>query len=318
MKKTTLILFFINFTILFLFIIVLELFSYIKYCNAVSFLSIEHKKINKDLRIRYSLPVKFDINNFSSQFTDYTGAKSGKRPVILFGCSYTVGNGLNKEDTFDYKLHVKTERPVYKRAVNGGGPQIIYHILSSGLLQKQIHDAQYLIYVFTPSHLYLIDNYQMSYIKTIMNLRYKIKNGKLEQVNPFFPISYSSFLIKNIQANIENCIISKHKSEDKTFDKFNFIMSETIKQSRIVYPNSRFIILEYPNHRKSKYDPNQIDILPEDEKEYLRELGYEIINLNDLTKSNLDSEIYKLSDKEHPNGKTWDKVVPALISFLEL
>ena len=66
-----------------------------------------------------------DYENLASKFVEYDlynqfcgekrldfGAEYTKNPVLVFGCSYSYGHGLKREQTFPYLLSEYTKRPV--------------------------------------------------------------------------------------------------------------------------------------------------------------------------------------------------------------
>ncbi len=61
---------------------------------------------------------------------DSVDVKNTKSPVILFGCSFTFGAGLNDNETFSYKLSKYTGRNVYNRGLSGYGVQHMLYMLN--------------------------------------------------------------------------------------------------------------------------------------------------------------------------------------------
>ena len=309
----------INLTVFILLIAALEYFAYLKYQKQVSTLMALHSKmLSTKLTLKYTLPKKFDINDYSVRFRATEGTKKNKRPIIFIGCSYTVGEGLSDTQKIDYKISKLTGRTTYSRAISGGGPQMALFQFKKGMIKKDIPDAQFIIYTYVPDHAYKTLEYRLSYLSTRLNLRYeKNHNHQLSEVKPFLPILYSSFLVKTIQNNITDYKIEKLNKEGKTFETFNLIMSELMKYSKKEYPDSKFIILEYPDHyiKLSKLkSPN----FTKEEKKYLESLGFIVINAEELTGKNLYSLEYRAEDKDHPNEKAWDEIAPKLIKKLNL
>lgn len=151
---------------------------------------------------------KKDIYNFCREFwfRDYVSDEntSGKRPMLFLGCSYIQGTGLKDGQTLPYKLHKITGRDSYNRRIAGGGVQLALDMFEQGILQKQVPDAEYIFYVYCSYHIARLYAYQLDYLETEINQRYKIKNNKLVKIKkPVFPIYYSLFLTKEIQKYLE-------------------------------------------------------------------------------------------------------------------
>ncbi len=59
--------------------------------------------------------------------------------IVLFGCSYTFGEGVEDQETAAYKIGVMTGLNVYNFAFNGYGPQQMLAALDQGLVKKIVH-----------------------------------------------------------------------------------------------------------------------------------------------------------------------------------
>lgn len=81
----------------------------------------------EELKYNYKLN-SFNYENEKIAMRNPEGLNYKKLPIILFGCSFTYGDGLNNNQTFSYKLSHLAKRPVYNRAECGWGVQ---HMLSN-------------------------------------------------------------------------------------------------------------------------------------------------------------------------------------------
>lgn len=74
--------------------------------------------------------------------------------VLLFGCSYTYGEGVNNEATFAYLLaEAKPNYQVYNYAYSGYGPQQLLAKLQYGQLTQEVPQPNgYLMYMLLPEH----------------------------------------------------------------------------------------------------------------------------------------------------------------------
>ncbi|MGN0015463.1 MAG: hypothetical protein ACI37T_08610 [Candidatus Gastranaerophilaceae bacterium] len=268
---------------------------------------------------RYKLPIK-DIYPYCYQvyFKNYISADKNtppprKRPVLFLGCSYIYGSGLKDEQTLPYKIHKQTDRDCYKRGIPGGGIQLALDMFEKGIIQKQVPDVEYIIYVYVDYHISRLYAYQLDYLDTEVNQRYKLKNDKLVKINkPIFPIYYSSFLVKQIQKYIEKIT---RENEYTDYKLFNAIMAELLSQAKKNYKDIKFVILLYPSADLMNTDNENI---PEHEIEKLKSMGFIVINAEDLTKEPIRNLEYRTPDRDHPAENAWDAILPELIKQLNL
>ena len=317
-KKTKMVL--LTNIILFIVLLLCAEFSFYKlYCKGVEPLLINHQRItNQKLKIKYSYPVLFNIDDYKNGFREIKGSKPSQPPILLVGASYTSGHNLEKNQRLDYKLSKLTGRTVYTKAIDGTGPQSLYYLFKNTDIKKEIPDIGFIIYPFVPSHIYKPYEYSLSYLSTRLNIRYKDKNGKLEEIKPLFPILYSSFTVKMAQNYLRDAETSALIKEGKQYNLFNTIMDNTIQTTRKDFPNSKFIILEYPDPDFGILESHKITKIPQKEREYLEKLGFIYINANELTGKNIGTPEYRSDDKDHPNEKAWNEIVPRLVKKLNL
>lgn len=254
----------------------------------------------------YTYPLKFDDANGIKIFKRVIYGNSIKRPLIFFGCSFTEGAGLRDEQTLAYKVSKLTGRTVYNRGKGSTGAQFMYYQLSTPALKEEVPDAEYMIYTFIWDHLYRLYNYQACPLITGVNLRYKIVNNKLEEIKPAFLPLYSLYSVKKIQLNIAN---KNGLKEEQNFKLFNFIMNESIKSAHKSYPNSKFVMIEYPDYHQKT--------LPPDEIQKLKDMGFVFINAEQLLGHDLKDSKYRLVDN-HPAELAWEELAPKLVHKLNL
>lgn len=236
-----------------------------------------------------------------------------KRPILFLGCSYVQGSGLKDEQTLPYKINKQTGRDCYKRGIAGGGVQLALDMFEKGLIKKEVPDAEYIIYVYCTYHIARLYTYQLDYLETEINQRYKLKNDKLVKVNkPIFPIYYSSFLVKQIQKFIEKKL-SMHEYKD--YKLFNAVMLELLSQAKKNYKGVKFVILLYPS---AEFINTDNKIMSDSEIEKLKSMGFIVINAEDLTKEPIRKLEYRTPDRDHPAENAWDAILPELIKQLNL
>lgn len=292
----------------------IEFFSYLKYDHDIKYILNEYRSVDEGLKLEYLVPLRFDIEIFRKWFKDRTDY-SDKQGILILGSSYVAGTRLADEQTFDYKLHKVLKRPTYRRATPGGGPQYAYYMFQSGLLEKEAPNVKYVVFVYNPEHIFMLDSFQVSPVYPVVNLRYKVKDGELIQTESAFYDFYSLFSVRNMQSLIEKISFEKMQRENKIYDNFNVMIKAIVESSKKLYPDSEFVFLVYPAHKSTfpRYaNPKDFD-LPTSEIEYLKSLGCKVVDLNALIGGDLDAPKYKSDDKSHPSAKVWEEVVPALI-----
>ncbi|MCR5261409.1 MAG: hypothetical protein K6C94_06180 [Candidatus Gastranaerophilales bacterium] len=87
------------------------------------------------------------------------------------------------------------------------------------------------------------------------------------------------------------------------------------------YPNTKIVVLLYPSAQYAELKRGSADdfpILPIHIVEYLEDLGYIVINAEDLTDKPIRTVEYRTVDKDHPNEQAWDAVAPGLVKKLKL
>ncbi len=240
---------------------------------------------------------EIDRNSFIKENTNY-------KPIIWFGCSFAVGAGLEDNQTPCFKISNLTQRSCINKAKGATGTQFMYYQLKNDEEMSNAADAEYIIYTFIWNHIQRLYNYQINPLIDMFNLRYKVVNGNLEEIKPVFKPLYSSFFIKRI---LNRKVNTAAKKESVNFDLFNKIIEESVKLSKKRYPNSKFILLEFPDLSRNE--------LPEYEIKKLEEMGITVIRVENLIDKeiNIYDEKYWLPDNIHPASEAWDIILPELV-----
>lgn len=318
MKNNILKVVFVNLLIFCFFLMLIEAYSYHKYYKQVEkLMNMQSKMLSRTQQLRYTMPIFFNIDTYRYNFRYNKGSNPHKKPVLFLGCSYTAGEGLDNNQKFDYKVSKTTGRSTYSRAISGGGPQHMYYDFKTGMVKKEVPEVGVIVYTFVPDHVFKPLEYRMSYLSTRLNVRYAFKDGELREIKPFMPIMYSSFFVKRTQDRLVDFKYAQLDKEGRQFEIFNALMKELMRYSREYYPNSKFVILEYPSHIFDIYNRN-VYAFPKNEVKYLEGLGFIVINAKKLTGEPLEKSEYRTEDNDHPNEKAWDAIVPKLVKILNL
>lgn len=305
----------INFILLLIFLIGAEAYTYKHYKQTFEKNKQTIEKNNQAyeqggnhyrFKQEYSYPLKFEDTQGIKFFKPPKYGNGNKKPVIFFGCSFTEGAGLTDEQTLAYKISQLTGRTTYNRGKGSTGTQFMYYQLSTPELKYEVPEAEYIIYTFIWDHLFRLYNYQACPLVTGLNLRYKVVNGKLEEIKPAFVPFYSLYLVKKFQVDIAD---KKAIEEEQNFKLFNFIMKESIKLAQKTYPQSKFVIIEYPD--------SHTQTLPPDEVIKLKDMGFVVVNAEEMLGHNLQDSKYRLVDN-HPSKLAWEEIAPKLARKLNL
>lgn len=256
------------------------------------------------------MPVENFINNYKrmkenppqdSWFRPDEIKNTSKREIVLLGCSFTYGVGLNENETFSKKLSGYTNRSVYNRAIPGCGINHMLYMVKEGL-SSRIKNPEQFIYTFIDGHIYRL-YMPASYFHNIL-IYYKEKNGQLTQKNDFDIWYWHSYTLRALYEGLlyKELIYSQKQKTDFLL----LHLLELNKEIKNKYPDSKFTILAYNGEEK----------LRTIEKD-LRKNGIEIIYLSQLFDIDFTKEPYILED-EHPSALVWDTIIPGLVKKLSL
>ncbi len=227
---------------------------------------------------------------------------TNKKPIIWFGCSFAEGAGLEDNFTPCYKISELTGRSCINKAKGATGTQFMLYQLQDNNFINSAPEAEYIIYTFIYNHIQRLYNYQINPLIDMFNLRYKIENGQLKNITPEFNPIYSSFFIKRL---LNKKVFKQSEQESINFILFNKIMQESLNITKKNYPNSKFILLEFPDLSRKE--------LPDYEVKNLERMGITVVKVTDLIKDiNIYEEKYWLSDNIHPTAEAWDLILPKL------
>lgn len=274
-----------------------------------------NKKIGTAVQseFKYSLRVgSFDYHSEVLRMRKPEGLNYKKSPILLFGCSFAYGDGLDNKDTFSYKLSHFTKHPVYNRAMQGWGTQHMLYQLKRNDFYNEIKTPEYVIYTFIPDHLGRLYRYQFPPPYNSIYFRYKLTQNGFEEIRPFCKPLWGLYTVNGIQNLIEKNILTSDKNKDKNFEYFYKMMIESKKIINKHYPKAKFVILVYRCNDKF---PENCDFW----WKKFQNAGFIVIDTDKLLTSGiLTQNEYVGIDGFHPSGKAWDAIVPPLAKKLNL
>ena len=294
-----------------------EIISYHKLYDKYRNLYTNLSKMNKNFDLKEDMKYK-STNNLDHILEDknFNGVRikySNKRPILIFGCSFANGFNLKPNQTFSSVLSNLTNRTVYDRTKCSTGTSFMYYQLTQDSFKKHVPDAEYIIYVMIYDHFNRFFKYKFYTFSDQAFPRYEIKNGKLSFIEPRFLMFYNLNTVRLIQEKIEEKKNDNTKIKDELFEK---IMLESVKVTKNKYPNSKFILLVYP---ECNYEPNS-------EKSIRRNIlikniekkGVIVYNAEELVGHSLNKPEYIAQDGYHPSAKAWQEITPKLVQKLKI
>ncbi len=238
-------------------------------------------------------------------------------PLVVFGCSYAYGDGLNYNQTFSYKLAHILKKPVYNRAISGSSMQHMFIQTTEEGFYQQVPKADTYIYVFMSDHYRRMLGLNFRLTDRYVYTKFNIENGKFvpeDYSNPIINIINSSYIVRLIKAKIVQFCLNNPSFDDYFTDLAVKYFIETRKN----------IINHYISEDKN-YNPHFIVILYENNNIRFKKLlinklqaeNIEVIETSKLTKEDLNAPEYIFSDNLHPNEKAWALLTPLIASKIK-
>lgn len=301
---------------------------------------VKEEKINEVLRFfrndlsdYFTLPVNIEsypteqrvcklLENNNESYAIFCGEdrrKYIKNPnnhsIVTFGCSYSYGHGLKKEETFQSYLSSLTKYNVFNYAMCGGD-------IIGGLNDLKNHpehltemnDVEYVIYTYMYDHInrfLSVSSFYNHYEFLFDNSEEKIIKQLLKA--PLFRLLLSSFQLYLIKKELPQT--------DKIEKSYKNAIKRANEQLKLFFPNTKFIVILYneklPNDR-SAFDIWFVSQFMESEiwEELKQEENIQIVRTKDVVGFYFDKE-YKLKEDIadwHPNSKVWKEFTPKFVS----
>ncbi len=227
---------------------------------------------------------------------------SERNAILWFGCSFAEGAGLEDNKTPCYKISELTGRSCINKAKGATGTQFMLYQLENDKNLTGTENTDYIIYTFIWNHIQRLYNYQVNPLIDMFNLRYKVSNGDLKNITPEFNPIYSSFFVKRL---LNKKIYNEANKESIDFYLFNEVMKKSLEITKEKYPNSKFIMIEFPELSRKE--------LPDYEIKKIEDMGITVVKAKDfLGEINIYEEKYWLPDKIHPTSEVWDLILPQI------
>ena len=331
MKKILL----VNFIIIIILLFCLEFFFVIMAAN-YRFNTVKDenilKRFKQDSVVKFILdsyfkPVYYAYETGSKNLRPVMGGEYNSRPILLFGCSVAYGNYLDDDKNFSGILSKIAKRPVYNIAFNGWSPA---HMLKSLRENKNllfVQNPEYIIYTYIKDQKRRLFFYQgWRYSSQLYKLYDLVKNGNLIEYSYKYPFYWKLMTTKHIQYALERFYYQNEEKADKLLFK---IFEESVSIIKKRYPNSKLVLLLYDVKMCKNNENAEIfkteDVLSILEQEKFKEMGFEIINMEELVAKSFCGEDYHVKcpiygdvDPHHPSSKMWEEFVPKLVEKLKM
>lgn len=268
----------------------------------------------------------FSIEHFMQtyDFRAPSGLEYKDKPsIIVFGCGITNYYLAKDEETINYQLSKYTKRPVYNRAVGGGGIQHAILQVQSGKLDDIIKNSSQSIYILSCQN----DNLRLSVypgplidphynLEEFLYPEYKYNKDKQLVLNKsVFPMLRGSVLYRLIDKIIVTGLYTYRFKSWNLYKKNLDFAKEHFKklnnELKKINPNTKFTVMFYYD------DINDTDLQP-----IIRELGengIKCIFIKSLTDVDI-CENPKYINKQYsiPTKEAWMEFVPLIAKELNL
>ena len=333
MKKFHLKLIGINIVVLFILLVVIDVFSaykdynfmcnYIKEVKASTGFNQEDNDLPKfEYRlglISYKKFWKQEAKNFETDINrniGHTDDDKNKESILIFGDSFAKGTNPDYKGNLNYVLNKYTDDVVYNRAFNGFGPApMLWQVRNQEFYDGIKISPNYIIYVFVtyqPERI-LNDKWGNSSSRPIY-IGYNEKDDELvENKSPLLLLCNFNFIKKFVIEHYKKIINGDNKY---LFDLFKLHLLESKKELQKKYPNAKFIIVKYPMVQDSVQEEKKFFYETEQWSDFEKE-GFIIYDLKKEISVDLTDKKYLLPDL-HPNKEAWELVVPKLVKDLNL
>ena len=300
MKKIYIFLF--NILIILLLFFLLDFFVYSSKANYITYF----QNLTKKIAVSPSDDKRYLENFYIEQMRKPRNINSNLGSIIVVGCSFVYGSGLNEDETITYKISELLDNPVYNFGFISKAINTFITFIEVGLLEEIVKTPpKIVIYNYGDFHIQRLVMPNLFYEDN--EFLYYIKNYKLERKRPPFFVS-RSIVLSLIREKIFLFFQSnslKYREYLKLLLKMHFLEMKKIIDSK--YKDVKYIIIVY-------FDAPIFEEISQD----LEKEGFVILrNREGDLGVDVSDETYQLPDG-HPSAKAWETVVPHLVNTLKL
>ena len=268
--------------------------------------NLSYKTVPNELEINNNLP------RWQNKDIPYN---ENSRPILILGCSYTYGQGIDKDKTLQSLLQKNTGRRVDNISYLGFGPdnilQHINYLHRFNLLSE--YKYEYVIYTIMFNN---IKRVEINNLCWYLTEKCKIKRFSSFK-NRLIYLADKLYTVKMIKAKL-------FIKNDKNRIEYNkFIVQRIFRIIKQDIPDVKCIFLIYDDVKTYDIEKMQVDSLNKDFWKYLDKDNVKIFSTKELVGDILYKDEYKLVNDpfqtpHHPNDKAWGILVSALTKKIDL
>lgn len=235
------------------------------------------------------------------------GKSLGKQHAIFFGCSYTLGEGLNDDQTLPYHATIQDEQfKAYNLGVSGGSIAESIPLVERSHFLDEINESNGIaIFTFIAAHLERFCG-DWRLVGTWLNNRSALKktpegdytsDGLWKDTHPLYAKASAfldpSYFLKWV--NPKFCHLNGNIIEEYAL---------ALNSLRKLYwkkfgEHNRFVVVLYPNGQQT----DEGYLAPQAMKKYLDQLKIEYIDYSSRSLASMTEELTCIPSDNHPNGE---------------
>ncbi|MCL2123400.1 MAG: hypothetical protein FWH34_04845 [Desulfovibrionaceae bacterium] len=248
----------------------------------------------------------------------YTRDKEGRRvtpdrgdkadtAILLFGCSFTVGEGLNDRETFAWQLGemLGEKFQVFNCGFHGYGSQQMLALIESGRLDALMrrYKQTYAFYLTIPRHEKRCVGLESS---SRHAPRYILENGALRRAGTLSDSKYRLFARSRVYNRIYDWVYAH-----ETPECLQWIVSHPLEtHTAIIAQSMHELAARYRTHFLAVIWPDYTRVEP-----MLRDTGVSTLSLTDAMPDYM-YEKYTIKGDGHPNALAATRVAEALSEYI--
>lgn len=234
------------------------------------------------------------------------GLEYKNRPVVIMGCSFAYGYGIDVNDSFAGRLSEVMQRPVYNRGFEWAwGPQNMLYQARREDFYKEVPNPEYLIFIAIDDHPNRVCAKHYWTRIWYPYLHYVMKNGRLEKDDWHF---WDNLYAYKIYSNYK---LSKMTDLER-FNIFDEHLIEAKQEFDKHWKNYKFIVLFY-----AESEANWLMFFNNSNIKRLEENGIIVLDTKEITGRYMDEPEDTLEDKFHPSASAWEFITPQVAKRLE-
>ncbi len=212
--------------------------------------------------------VVYTTNKWGKRITPY--ASNAKTAIVLLGCSFTFGDGLQDQETFAYKLGnlLGSKYQVFNLGVSGYGSHRVLAEIEAGFPYLKYYEKIQFYYVAIDDHV----RRAAGVVSWDNNgPLYEVQDGKAVRVGTFADVLplyrintvrkwlERSYLYKKTH-NLLEAAFSPFDTDEERFALQGALMRSMVDITKQDYPNSTFKVLLWPPRAAELFTPLLGDI----------------------------------------------------------